>query len=266
MKKLSLALIALLFILVGCGKKETPSEVTKVRIGLSSADSVVWKYIAEEAAKENIEIEIVAFSDYSLPNNALANKELELNAFQHLNYLNKEVEQFGYELTPIGKTVIAPMGIYPGKASTLEELKDGDTIAIPNDQTNGGRALQLLAANGLIELNDEPIPSIKDITANPRNFEILELAATNIPGTLQDVAVAAINSGVATDAGLDPVTKSIVLEEVDINAENPFVNLIVARTEDKDNAVYKRIVEIYQTDKVKELIKEDSKGASIPVW
>lgn len=276
MKKVILVLALVLSIsilLVGCTSKDNNQadsanveEATVVRVGLTGSDSKVWNHVKEEASKENIDIELVFFDSYPLPNAALDSGEIELNAFQHHIYLNKEVEQFGYELSVIGETSFAPLGIYSKQIQSVEELEDGAKIVIPDDVTNGGRALLLLQANGLIIVDSEAgnIPSIKDIE-NPRNFEIIELAATNIPASLEEVPLAVINSGVARDAGFIPSQDAIVLEEGK-PGENPYINIIVARTEDKDNEVYNRIVELYQTDATKAVIEEDSKGSSIPAW
>lgn len=274
MKKLTLVLILILSVLsVGCSKYNKPDnsnlrgeETTVVRVGLTGSDSKVWNHVKEEAAKENINIELVFFDSYPLPNAALASGEIELNAFQHYIYLNKESEQHGYELSVIGETVFAPLGLYSKQIQNIEEIEDGATIVIPDDVTNGGRALLLLQKKGLIAVNPEAgnTPTIKDVE-NPRNFKILELAATNIPASLEEVPLAAINSGVATDAGYIPSKDAIVLEDAQ-PGENPYINVIVARTEDKDKEIYKRIVEIYQTDVTKAVIEEDSKGSSIPVW
>ncbi|MBP1924328.1 D-methionine transport system substrate-binding protein [Sedimentibacter acidaminivorans] len=276
MKKLILVLVLILSILaVGCSSKENKNadnsnsngeEVTVVRVGLTGSDSKVWNHVKEEAAKENIDIELIFFDSYPLPNAALDSGEIELNAFQHYIYLNKEAEQHGYELSVIGETFFAPLGLYSKQIQNIEELEDGATIVIPDDVTNGGRALLLLQANDLINVNPAAgnTPTIKDIE-NPRSFKIVELAATNIPASLEEVPLAVINSGVATDAGYIPTQDAIVLENAK-PGENPYINIIVARTEDKDNEVYNRIVEIYQTDATKAVIEEDSKGSSIPVW
>ncbi|QIK86849.1 MetQ/NlpA family ABC transporter substrate-binding protein [Erysipelothrix sp. HDW6B] len=268
MKKIVTILIVGLLVLVGCGSKSTPAtgDEKVVKVGMIGSDSVVWKHVAEEAAKEGIKIEIVAFSDYTQPNAALNNGEIDLNAFQHQVYLENEVETNKYDLVSIAKTSIAPLGLYSNKITDLKDVKENDKVAIPNDVTNGGRALQLLQANGFIKLNDAKFPTLKDIIENPLNLEIIELAAAQIPASLPDVAFAAVNSGIAVDAGLNPAEKAIVLEDVSISQENPYVNLIAARSEDKDNPTFKRIVELYQTDAVKQLVIEDSKGASIPVW
>ncbi len=248
-------------------ENETPAaKPVKVRVGLTGSDSKVWNHVKEEAAKENINIELVFFDSYPLPNAALDAGEIEMNAFQHYIYLNTEIEQHGYDISVIGETVFAPLGLYSKKISSIDELKDGDTIVIPDDVTNGGRSLLLLEANGLISIDPAAglTPTLKDIE-NPRNFSIIELAATNIPASLEEVPLAAINSGVARDAGFIPAQDSIVLEESK-PGENPYINIIAVRTEDKDNEVYKRIVELYQTDATKKVIEEDSKGSSIPVW
>lgn len=274
MKKLIIVL-ALSLLLVGCSTGENqPSssvdgsgeETTLVKVGLTGSDSKVWNHVKEEASKENIDVKLVFFDSYPLPNAALDSGEIDLNAFQHYIYLNTEVEQHGYELSVIGETVFAPLGIYSKQIQSIDELEDGAKIVIPDDVTNGGRALLLLQTNGLITVDPAAgeTPTIKDIE-NPRNFEIIELAATNIPASLEEVPVAVINSGVARDAGFIPAQDAIVLEESN-PGENPYINIIVARTEDKDNEVYNRIVELYQTDVTKAVIEEDSKGSSIPVW
>ena len=272
MKKIITLVLALSIFLVGCtggstndidGSGEGP---TVVRVGLTGSDSKTWNHIAEQAAKEDIKVELVFFDSYPLPNAALDSGEIEMNAFQHHIYLNTEIEQLGYELSVIGETVLAPLGIYSKQIESIDELEDGAKIVIPDDVTNGGRALLLLEAQGLITVDASAgeLPSLKDIE-NPRSFEIIELAATNIPASLEEVPIAVINSGVARDAGYIPSQDAILLEETK-DGENPYVNIIVVRTEDKDHAVYNRIVELYHTDEVKEIIAEDSKGSSIPVW
>lgn len=270
MKKIALILI-LTLLLTGCAGKgsdttENSDGSTIVRLGLTGSDSKAWTYVKEEAAKENIDLQLVFFDSYPLPNAALASGEIDLNAFQHHRYLETEIDQHGYELSVIAETVFAPLGLYSKQIQSIEQLEDGATIVIPDDVTNGGRSLYLLEAANLIKVTspEGSLPTIKDME-NPRNFEILELAATNIPASLEEVPLAAINSGVATDTGFIPAEDAIVLEEA-ASGENPYINIIVARTEDKDNEIYKRIVELYQSDKVKEIIDEDSKGSSLPVW
>lgn len=258
---------ALVLVLVGCGTGEGAGEDSNVvKVGLVGSDSVVWDHVADKAAEEGIEIELVFFDSYPLPNAALDAGEIDLNAFQHYIYLDTEVEQFGYEIEVIGETNFAPLGIYSNQLADVSEIEDGAQIVIPDDTTNGGRALLLLQESGLITVDSEAglTPTVKDVE-NPRNFDIVELAAANIPASLEEAALAVINSGIARDAGLLPTEDALVLEEA-TPGENPYVNVIVARSEDADDEVLNRIVELYQTDDTKEIIIEDSKGASIPVF
>lgn len=258
-------LLLLLVILVGCGSKGK-SDSNHVKLGVVGSDSVVWKYVANEAKKEGITLEIVEFSEYTQPNQALASGDIDLNAFQHTLYLDNEIETHGYDLISLAKTSIAPMGLYSKKVQSLDTITQGSKVAIPNDVTNGGRALQLLEVQGFITLNDAKFPTLKDIVSNPLNLEIIELAASIIPAALPDVDFAAINSGVAVDAGMNPKETALILEDVSISEDNPYVNLIAARREDQNNPIYLKIIEIYQTDAVRDLVIEDSKGAYIPVW
>ena len=211
---------------------------------------------------------MVKFADYSLPNQALADGEIDLNAFQHHAFLDNEIKDKGLDLTVIADTIIAPLGLYSNKIKDVKELKDGDQIAIPSDATNGGRALKLLEAAGMIKVNPEAgyTPTIDDITENPLNIKIVEVEAANTPSLLPDVAAAVINGGHAIDNGLSPKTDAIYLEKVQEGSNNPYINVIVARTEDKDNEIYRKIVEAYHTDKTAQVIDETYKGAYIPAW
>lgn len=263
MKKL-ITILFTLILLTACGTKE--KDANHLKLGMIGSDSVVWNYIIEELKKDDITLEIIAFSDYTQVNAALDQGEIDLNAFQHQAYLDKENEELGYDIVSIGKTVIAPLGLYSNNITDIKEVKKGDTVSIPNDVTNGGRALQLLEAAGLLELEDVAVPSLKDIKNNPYDLEILEIAAANLPITLDDVTLAAINSGIAVDAGFSPAQDSIVFEEVALDSDNPYINIIAANRKDKDNPLFKKVLDVYYTDAVRELIIEDSKGASIPVW
>ena len=275
---LLVVLLTLSLFFVGCGAQsaskdakgsnnaEDSKKPVKVRVGLIGSDSLIWNHIKKEAANENIEVEPVFFDSYPLPNAALNSGEIEMDAFQHHLYLDTESKQHGYKISVIGETVFAPLGLYSKKLKSVDELKDGDTIVIPDDVTNGGRSLLLLQDAGLITVDPDAgaTPTVKDIK-NPRKFKIMELEAANIPASLEEVPLAAINSGIASDAGWTPAKDALVLENAK-SGENPYVNVIAVRTEDKDNPVYRRIVELCHTDAVKEIIKKDSKGSEIPVW
>lgn len=274
MKKL-LTIILAAILLVGCSSKtektvdkdkDLQSEAINLKVGLMGSDSSVWKHISEVVKEKGINLEIVYFDSYSIPNAALNDREIDLNAFQHHSYLNAEVEDLNYDLVSAFDTVFAPIGIYSEKIKSLDELENGQTVAIPDDVSNGGRSIKLLEQAGLIEVNEEAglIPTIKDIKSNPKNLNILELSAANIPGTLAENQIAVINSGIATDAGFTPSKDALVLESIE--DENPYINLVAVRSEDKDAEWIKIIEEAYRTDEVKKIIEEDSKGSSIPVW
>lgn len=272
-KLLSITLTgALLFSLAGCqGEKsgnESEAQTKVVKVGVVGESSDQWEPVIKKLANEGITVELVPFSDYSQPNQALEDKEIDLNSFQHYAYLNKDIEDRGFDLTVIGETLIAPLGIYSNKIKSVDELKDGDSIAIPSDATNGGRALKVLETAGVIKVNEAAgyTPVLDDIVENPKNIKFVEVEAAQTPRLLEDVAVALINGGHAVDAGFNPKEDSIYLEEVKEGSENPYINVIVARTEDKDNEVYKKIVEEFRSDEVAKVIEEVYKGAYIPTW
>lgn len=276
MKKfIRLALVAGSFLLLGsaCGNsKKTASstsaekEVT-VKLGVIGADTDVWDDVKTRLKDEGINLEYVKFTDYNQPNAALADGSIDLNSFQHQYFLDNYNEEHGTDLVSIGNTVNAPLGIYSDKIKDVKDVKKGDKVAIPNDVTNGGRALLLLQTAGLIKVDPakEQAPTVSDITDNPLNLDISELDASQTARALQDVTISVINSGVAVDAGFTPTKDAIFLEPVD-DSSRPYVNIIVARKEDTDNKVYQKVVAAYQTDATKKVIEETSKGSSIPAW
>ncbi len=259
---------ALLFSLVGCqgGKSKTENKVVKVGVVGESSDQ--WNPVIKNLAKEGITVELVPFSDYSQPNQALADKEIDLNSFQHYAYLNKDIADRKFDLSVIGETLIAPLGVYSNKIKSVDELKNGDSIAIPSDATNGGRALKVLESAGVIKVDEAAgyTPTLDNIVENPKNIKFVEVEAAQTPRLLEDVAAALINGGHAVDAGLNPKEDSIYLEQVKEGSDNPYINVIVARTEDKDNEVYKKVVEAFRSDEVAKVIEEVYKGAYIPTW
>ena len=279
-----LLVITLVLSIVGCSSNnaQTPTagtpeastsepakaEPVTIKLGVVGENNEQWEPVIAALAKENITLELVKFADYTLPNQALADGEIDLNAFQHYAYLNNEVKDKGLKLTAIGETIIAPLGLYSKKVKSVSELKAGDKIAIPNDATNGGRSLKVLEAAGLIKVNPEAgyVPTLSDITENPLKLEFYEVEAAQTASLLPDVAAAIINGGHAVDAGYSPQTDAIYLETVAKGSDNPYINIVVARTADKDNAVYKKVVDTFRTDAVAEVIKTAYKGAYIPAW
>lgn len=248
-------------------------ETTVVTVGVVGAYNDQWDTVNELLAPENIQVELVNFSDYATPNRALNDGEIDLNAFQHKAFLANDIKQKGYDLTAIGDTIIAPLAIYNNKdkISSVADIKDGDIIAIPSDLTNGGRALKLLEAAGLIECDPAKgaVPTKADVTKYNVKIDIKEAESGTLAKLLPDCAAAVINGGNAWTAGLNPKTDAIFTE--DVNPEtNPgvadLVNVIVARTADKDNPVYQKIVAAYQTDEVAKTLEESYDGAYIPVW
>lgn len=277
MKKNILAILTVLVLvlLVSCNSnnssepstKSANTEIHKVKLGIVGSDLRIWGEVAKRLKEKNIEIEFVQFTDYNTPNDALLNKDIDLNAFQHRIFLNNYNETKGSDLTPIGNTINAPLGIYSQKIKSLDEIKDGSIIAIPNDSTNGGRSLILLQTAGFIKLKKEAglKPTPKDIEKYNIAIKIEELDASQTARVLPDVTASIINSGMARDAGFTPTTDSIYLEKVDENSE-PYINIIAARSEDVENEIYKKIVAEYQSEETKKLIEDTYKGGLIPAW
>lgn len=273
MKKIVQSIVlgsALLFI-TGCGNNgsaaATDQEEVTVKLGVIGADTDVWDDVKDRLKDEGINLEYVQFSDYNQPNAALADGSIDLNSFQHQFFLDNYNKEFGTDLVSIGNTVNAPLGIYSDKVTDVNDLAEGAKVAIPNDVTNGGRALLLLQSAGLIKVDEAAgqTPTVADITENRLNLEISELDAAQTARALSDVDVSVINSGMAVDAGFVPTEDAIFLEPVDETAR-PYVNIIAARKEDEDNEVYQKVVAAYQTEDTKKVIEETSKGSSVPAW
>lgn len=258
-------------LLVGCNSNQADvsddNGTTTVKLGIIGEDTDVWDSVKERLKDDNIDLEYVKFTDYNQPNASLADGSTDLNSFQHQYFLDNYNEEHGTDIVSIGNTVNAPLGIYSDKIESVDELKDGDEIAIPNDVTNGGRALLLLQSAGLLEIDPskKQAPTVSDITENPLNLKITELDASQTARALTDVAASVINSGVAVDAKFVPTEDAIYLEPVDEKAK-PYVNIIPAKAEDADNDIYQKVVDAYQTEETAKVIEETSKGSSVPAW
>ncbi|MDR0374880.1 MAG: MetQ/NlpA family ABC transporter substrate-binding protein [Treponema sp.] len=245
-----------------------PAERVTVKVGVvGEMYGVIWAPVIEKLKKEGIDVELVSFSDYTIPNEALNNGDVDLNGFQHYAFLNTSIENNGYKITPVGDTIIAAMCVYSNKISDLSELKDNDKIAIPNDVVNLGRALSVLQAAGVVTLKDvEGSPEIADIVSNPKNIEFVQVDASQIPALLPDVAAGVINGNYATDFGFKPLNDSIFYDDVKYYTDRRFVNIIAARAADAGNPVYKRIVEAFQSDEVERILRDSFDGAFLPAW
>ncbi len=241
---------------------------TTIKLGLVGENSEQWQPVIRRLAEEGVTLELVKFADYILPNRALSDGEIDLNAFQHYAFLEKDSQNFGYDLVAIGDTIIAPLGLYSKKITDVSQIKENDKIAVPNDPTNEGRALKLLESAGLIKVDPAVgfLPEKSDITDNPLNLDIIEVEAAQTASLLPDVAAAIVNGQHAVDNNLFPQTDAILLEVAGGNTNNPFVNIVAARAEDKDNPLYLKVAEYFRTQEVAEILLKEYKGAYLPAW
>lgn len=219
------------------------------------------KFLAE---REGLHLQIVEFSDYVQPNAALAAGDLDANSYQHQPYLDNQVKDRGYKIVSVATTVTFPMGLYSQKVRDLSTLPNGAQIAIPNDPTNGGRALLLLESKGLIKL--KPEAGLKatplDIVDNPKKLKIREIDAAQLPRALGDVEVAAINTNYALPAGLDPLKDAIAMEA----AKSPYVNIIAVQEKNKDAPWVKTLLKVYHSPEIKKYVETQFKGSVISSW
>jgi D-methionine transport system substrate-binding protein len=251
------------------GSAWSAEQRTKVKIGITGEIyQDIWAPAIKELADEGIDVELVSFSDYTLPNAALDAGEVDLNTFQHYNYLNNEVRTKGYKITPIADTFLASMSVYSKKIKNLSELKEGDKIAIPNDVINTGRALLVLQGAGIVEVNPAKgnTPGTTDITSNPLKIEFVPVDAAQVPSLLPDVAAGVINGGYAVDFGLNPSEDAIFYDDLRFYKDKGYVNIVAARIADKDSPVFKRIVKAFHSDAVKRVLADKFKGSLLPVW
>ena len=235
-----------------------------IRIGTTAGPyAEILRYAGDLASKQGITLKITEFTDYTVPNAALAQDDLDANLFQHQPYLDNQVAQRGYDIVSIAKGIIVPIGLYSNKISNLSELKTGASAAIPNDPSNGARALQLFEKAGLIKLKPDVgiKATVADIIDNPKRLKIVELDAAQLPRSLNDLDFSAVNLNYALSAGLDP-KKALLLESADSNW-----NLVFAvRAKNKDNAALKKFVEIYRSPEVKEFTEKRFNGTILTTW
>lgn len=253
-------------LLTGCGNEEKTVDLTKVKVGVIAGAEEQVAEIAAKVAKEKygLDVELITFTDYISPNAALQEGSIDANAFQHRPYLDKQIADRGYKLTPAGNSFVYPIAGYSNKIKSLTELKTGDQIAIPNDPTNLARSLLLLEKQGLIEVNDKAglEATVLDITANPKNLKIVELEAPQLPRSLDDVALAIINTTYASSIGLSPEKDGLFVED----KSSPYVNLIVARTDNVNAQNVKQFVQAYQTDEVYQAALKTFNGGAVKGW
>ena len=262
-----LCLAALLAALLGgCGAAgNAKKEATVLKVGVTAGPHAeILEQVKKVAEKQGLKLQLVEFNDYVQPNAALDQGEIDANAYQHQPFLDNHVKDRSYKLVSIAKTVILPMGIYSSKIKNINELKDGAVIAIPNDPTNGGRALLLLAQTGLIKLKAGTgiQATVLDIADNPKNLKIRELEAAQIPRSMDDVDLAAINTSYALKAGLVPARDGLAVE----NSSSPYANVLAVRQQDKDNPQFQKLIKAYHSDAVKTFLAEKFQGSILPAW
>lgn len=296
-KKLALlTTLASVFFLTACDNKKEAvakpdaapqTQATSIKVGVIAGPEQEVAEVAKQQAKEkfNLDVELVIFNDYVTPNQALNDGLLDVNAFQHKPYLDAQMKERGYKLTPVGNTFVYPIASYSHKLKAVADnsakvegvevtsprgdkfvIPNGATIAIPNDPTNLGRSLLLLQHEGLIKVDEAKglLPTVLDITDNARDYKILELEAPMLPRSLDDsqVDLAIINNAFAGQAGLTPTANGVFVED----KESPYVNIIVAREENKGADNVANFVKAYQSDAVAEKANQVFKGGAVKGW
>ncbi len=265
-----LPIIAAAGVMAGCGTSAKPASsaasAQEITVGINPgySEELFDNVIIPDAKAQGLIVHTKVFSDYVTPNKALAAGDIDLNSFQHVPFLTTFNQTNGTDLVPIGNTYLAPLRLYSKKVKNIKDLKEGASIGIPNDPNNGGRSLLILSRLGLIQVKDS-IPATKltvqDITANPHNFQFIELEAPQLPRSLEDTDASFVNAGYAKDAKL-PKDEVIGVED----NTSPFVNVIAARKADKDNPTYKKFVKIFQSEKVKKYINDHFDGGLVPAF
>lgn len=236
-----------------------------VRVGVTAGPHAeVLDAVRKVAASRGLDVKVIEFTDYVIPNQALASGDLDANSFQHEPYLRNQTAKTGWKLAKVATTTASPQGIYSKKYKAIGDLPRGATIAIQNDPSNGARSLQILDANGVIKLRDPKniASTVADIAENPKRFRFVELDAAQLARSLDDVDAASINNNYAIQAGLSPVTDPLIKEPV----EGPWVNIIAVRDEDQGKPWVKALVEAYRSEPVKAFILDRFKGAYQPTW
>ncbi|WP_376098190.1 MetQ/NlpA family ABC transporter substrate-binding protein [Roseomonas sp. CCTCC AB2023176] len=245
--------------------QEAGSTARPLRVGVTAGPHAqVMEKVREIAARDGLAIRIVEFSDFIQPNAALAAGDLDANSYQHQPFLDQQVRDRRLPLVSVGKTMVFPMGLYSRRHRQASAIPAGGRVAIPNDPTNGGRALVLLASAGLFSLRSgaDFRATVADVTENPRRLRIVELEAAQLPRALDEVEAAAINSNFALQAGLNPVRDSIAIE----SAESPYANLIAVRDADRTAPWVARLLRAYQNDEVKGFVETTFSGAVVPAF
>lgn len=237
----------------------------KLSIGATAVPHAeLLEFVKPALAKQGVELDIKVFTDYVQPNVQVAEKRLDANFFQHKPYLDEFNKGKGTSLVSVAGVHVEPFGAYSQKVKKLADLKEGATVAIPNDATNGGRALLLLAKAGVITLKDAGniLATPKDIASNQKKLKFRELEAATLPRILNQVDLALINTNYALEAKLNPSKDALVIE----GGESPYVNILVSRADNKDTPAMKKLAAALTSPEVKKFIQEKYKGAVVPAF
>jgi len=254
----------MLLLLAGCSEASDVTDEDTIKVGIRSSELRTWEYLEEQGEEVGLDIELVQFSSAYDPNEALNDGEIDVNAFQHIAYLDTFNEKTNSNIVPIGTTIIAPMGIYSDQYESVEDIPDGAEIAVPNDQASWGRALLLLQDAGLITVIDDfdGIGGEDKIKDNPKELQLIPVDGFHTPRSMEDTGVAVIGNGIALDAGF-MLTDAILHES---ETAKPYINIIAAKEEDKDNEKLQQLVDLYQSETTEAFIEKTYKGNFLPTF
>lgn len=254
-------LLACLILACGCAHKEGKTTLKVAATPVPHAQML--RFVMPQLKDMGIELEIIEATDFSLPNRALAEKEIDANFFQHVPFMEEQIKYFGYKIQCLARIHLEPMAIYSDKVESLNDLSNGATIALPNDPTNEYRALKILEEKGLIKLKADVgiTATVTSIEQNPKKFKFLEIDAAMLPRTLKDVDAAAINTNFALQAGLQPSKDALAIE----SADSPYANIITVRIGDATNPKLQALKKAMLSDKMRSFILKEFKGAIIPI-
>lgn len=257
--------LASTLLISGCGDKDVVDN-NKIKVGVIAGSEAQVAEIAAQVAKEkyDLDVELITFSDYITPNAALAEGSIDVNAFQHKPYLDQQIKDRDYKFAVVGNTFVYPIAGYSSKIKSLDELKEGDLIAVPSDPSNLGRSLMLLERQGLLVLKEGAGlgATVLDIVSSPKNLEIVELEAAQLPRSLEDVSLAIINTTYASSINLSPEKDGLFVEDKD----SPYVNLLVAREDNVNDKNVQNFLKAYQTDTVYDGAMKIFKDGVVKGW
>ena len=266
MRKLLLILFTMFIFIISCGSNSSNSvKKEKLKVAATAIPAgEVLEVVKEDLLKEGIDMEIIIFNDYIQPNKVLQSKEVDVNLFQHVPYMENFAKKHGFEMVSVGKIYLPTLALYSKKIKNISELKNGDTILLPNDPTNLARSLILLDKSGIIKLSDNKKmdSTLKDIVENPKNIKFNELSAEQLAPRLPEVAASIVNSSFALDAGLSYKEDGILAEGKD----SPYANALVTLKGNENDQKKKKLLKALQSEKVKKFIEEKYKDVIVPVF